>query len=188
MHSEVLAFDTSIYRFAGERRSGLRYRVTRIHMSPNLYDSFERLAVECGVRIVVEELYTAPRDLVCPPADGEQCLLVTLRGIRDGQTAMRFAYLAPLTQTEPLALRDVLWWLASDSWAIEQAGGDENAWAALHGYPPHDPASTRLFERHVRLAGELRAFLGPQDYQRLIGLYAREVSRPGPTPSQARRR
>ena len=157
-------------------------------MSPNLSDSFERLALECGVRIVVEELYTAPRDLVCPPADAEQCLLITLRGVHGGQAALRFAYHAPLAQRGPPLLRDVLWWLASDSWAIEQARGEESAWAELHGYPPHDSASTRLFERHGRLAGELRSLLGPQDYERLIALYAREVSLSRPTPGQARRR
>lgn len=157
-------------------------------MSPNLSDSFERLALECGARIVVEELYTAPRDLVCPPADAEQCLLVTLRGIDGGQPALRFAYHTPLAQTATPLLRDLLWWLASDSWAIEQARGDEGAWAELHGYPPHDSASTRLFERHVRLAGELRALLGSQAYERLIALYAREVSLTRPAPGQARRR
>ena len=157
-------------------------------MSPNFPDSFERLAVECGVRIAVEELYTAPRDIMCPPADGEQCLLVTLRGMRGGQTALRFAYLAPLAQGAFPTLRDVLWWLASDSWAIEKTGGDQSAWADLHGFPAHDPASSLLFDRHVRLAGDLRALLGPQDYERLIALYARDVSVTTPTPGQARRR
>ena len=183
----MLAFDVSIHRLAGDRRTP-NYHTAPSNMPRDLSDSFERLAVECGVRISVEELYTAPRDLVGPPADGEQCMLVTLQGMRGGQTPLRFAFHAPLAQTACPTLRDVLWWLASDSWAIEQAGGDKSAWAELHGYPPHDAASTRLYDRHVRIAGELRAILGPQDYERLIALYAAEVSLTRPTPGQGRRR
>lgn len=156
-------------------------------MSRSFFDPFERLATECGLHVVIEEAYSAPRDILCPPADTEQCFLVTLRAEPTETRSLRFAYFAPLTQTDPPATRDVLWWLASDAWAIEQAGGDENTWAELHGYPPHDAGTTRLFERHTRLAEELRALFGVPGYEGLIELYAQQVSSSKPCSNKVSR-
>lgn len=72
-------------------------------------------------------------------------------------------------------MRDVLWWLAGDAWAVERARGDREVWAATYGYPPTDAATARLFERHTRQTACLAALLGRSDYARLVALYDADI-------------
>ena len=64
-------------------------------------------------------------------------------------------------------IRDVLWWLASDSWAIERATYDYRRWAALYKYPESDTAAPRLFEMHAAQANGV--LLAKQPFEICIG-------------------
>lgn len=139
-------------------------------------DQFEAFAEHCGLRMEHELLYVAPRDVLHPPSDSDQYFLVTLSGPA-GDLPVRLVYAIPLTDADAPGVRDVLWWLAGDAWALEQTGRILDAWAAHYGYPPADSATRRLFELHVRQATALDALLGPVDYRRLITLYGLQVAR-----------
>jgi hypothetical protein len=141
-------------------------------------DSFDRFAAECGLTVTAEALYAAPRDVLHPPADSDRHYLVTIR--RDAvPRALCLVYLTPLTDVAPPSVRDVLWWLAGDAWAVERAGRRLDAWAADHGYA-RDDATDRLFECHCRQATALRDLVGEAGYRRLLDLYHAEVAPRGP--------
>jgi hypothetical protein len=149
-------------------------------MSPSLPDPFDRFAAQCGLRLTVEALYAAPRDVLHPPAESDQCFLVTLdlreRDTESEMRSLRLVFLVPLADHEPPSRRDVLWWLAVDAWAVDRARGVLEDWAAGYGHPAHDPATGRLFDQHVRQATALEGFLGSERYQQLLALYRAEIS------------
>lgn len=139
-------------------------------------DEVDRLATACGLTLTAEPLYSAPRDVASPPAEMEQHHLVTLTRRSGGGDAMRMVFVSPLIDADAPTLRDVLWWLAGDAWAIERAGATLAKWAPIHGYPLEDPAAAQLFARHVTQASSLRAWLGADAYRSLLAAYAAEIA------------
>ena len=139
-------------------------------------DAVEQLAAACGLTLTAEPLYSAPRDVASPPAEMEQHHLVTLTRQSPGSDAMRMVFVSPLIDADTPTLRDVLWWLAGDAWAIERAGATLGTWAAIHGYPLGDPASAQLFARHVTQASSLQTWLGADAYRSLLAAYAAEIT------------
>jgi hypothetical protein len=85
-------------------------------------------------------------------------------------------FLTPVTAGGDPSLRDVLWWLAGDSWALEQADRNPADWAATYGYPPEAEATAWLFDQSARQAADLRNLLGDADMKRLMTLYGAEVA------------
>lgn len=138
-------------------------------------DEVERLAAACGLTLTAEALYSAPRDVASPPAEMDQHHLVTLARRSGERGALRLVFVTPLIDASAPTLRDVLWWLAGDAWAIERAGAALERWAAIHGYPLEDPASAQLFARHVTQASSLKAWLGADAYRSLLAAYAGEI-------------
>lgn len=143
-------------------------------MRPSSSDPFERLAAECGLTLAAEALYSAPRDVGSPPQEMDQQYLVTLTA-GSSEAALRVVFTVPLSDPAPPTLRDILWWLGADAWAIERAGGVLGEWTALHGYPAQDPASARLFSQHVTQASSLAGLIGNDCFSRLLAAYAAEV-------------
>lgn len=146
-------------------------------------DPFERLAEQCRLRLQAERLTTAPRDVLAPPSELEQHYLVTLcRDAANHQVRIIFAH--PLSEEAPPSMRDVLWWLASDAWAIARAGGSLAAWSLIYDYPVQAEATRRLFDHHAAQASALSKLLGEVGYRRLLALYEADVRSPS-TGAQA---
>lgn len=143
-------------------------------MRPSSSDPFERLAAECGLTLAAEALYSAPRDVASPPLEMDQHYLVTLTPA-SSDAVIRIVFTTPLSDPATPTVRDILWWLAADAWAVERAGGAFAEWTALHGYPAQDPASARLFSQHVNQASSLAGLIGNDCYSRLLAAYAAEV-------------
>lgn len=101
--------------------------------------------------------------------------MVTLSNPATG-TSFRTIFATPLTDPAPPAVRDVLWWTASDAWVLEQAQRMIEQWAPMYGYPASHEATTRLFQQHVEQSDALEAFLGEFHYRRLLFLYESETS------------
>lgn len=144
-------------------------------------DAFERFAEECGLHLTAEPLCMAPRDVLAPLDAVEQHFLVDLSRMSSDTAPVRLIFVTPVTEPTTPAIRDVLWWLAGDTWALEQGDRKLEHWAATYGYPPDDRATARLFEQCVRQANALTRILGELDYRRLLALYEAEMS-----PSRAR--
>ena len=141
-------------------------------------DPFDVFAVHRGLRLECQLLYAAPRDVLQPPNESDQYFLVTLS--RPAAAAsVRLVFATPLREPDAPTIRDVLWWLAGDAWALEHVGSALEPWAAHHGYPPADPATVRLFESHAQQAAALATLLGPVDCRRLLTLYEAQVSAQG---------
>ena len=145
-------------------------------MSPSQTDPFERFAGECGLRMTAEPLYSAPRDILHPPAESDQPYLVMLRGPESDDPSLRLAFATSLSDREPPSRRDVLWWLAADAWAVREAEGDLRRWAAEYGYPANDEATSRLFDQHVRQTASLEALLGKERLERLVAIHRSEIA------------
>jgi hypothetical protein len=145
-------------------------------------DPFARFASDCRLCITAEALYVAPRDVLHPPEESEEPYIVTLTGPVPDVPPLRLVFEVPLASRSEPTMRDVLWWLASDAWAIEHARGTLEDWAADHGYALHEPATTRLFERHAQQAATLARLLGPANYQRLLALFETEAMGPSKRP------
>ena len=137
-------------------------------------DSFQLFVEECGLRLTVECLGVAPRDVLAPLALAEQHFLATVSRLEES-AVVRLIYITPLTRPDPPQIRDVLWWMASDAWAIEHAQRDLEQWAASFGYEAKTAPAARVFEQHVRQADALSFLLGSVNYQRLLSLYDRDV-------------
>lgn len=143
-------------------------------------DAMSRFAASCRLRVTAEPLYHAPYDVLEPPSEAEQAYLVHL-GLDDptGASAMRLVFVA-LTARERSSqgnevaptVRDVLWWLAADAWAVEHARRDPLMWAAHHGFDSNEPATRLRFDRRLRQATDLSALLGEASYRRLLTTYA----------------
>ena len=139
-------------------------------------DPFEAFAERSGLRMRAESVYSAPRDVLHPPADSDQAFLVTLNRESRPDDSLSFVYFLPMTEEKLPGVRDVLWWLAADGWAIDKAENDLAAWATGYGYAIDDPATARLFSIHRRQQAALRKLLGDGQHAELLGLYCSEVS------------
>ena len=136
---------------------------------------FEQLAEHCGLRVQAQPLSVAPRDVLAPLAEMEQHYLVTV--CRDVSTdPVRLIFAQPLSDPSPPSVRDVLWWLASDAWAVARASGELRSWSSTFGYPAQAESTRRLFEYHVRQASALASLLGELGYRRLLALYDADLS------------
>ena len=144
-------------------------------------DAMSRFAATCRLRLTAEPLYHAPYDVVEPPSEAEQAYLVNL-GVDDptSTSAMRLVFFVTMPERERSAhvsevrptVRDVLWWLAADAWAIEHARRDPLSWAAHHGFDSNEPATRLRFDRRLRQSQDLHALLGETSYRRLLTTYA----------------
>lgn len=143
-----------------------------------LPDPFERFAAECGLRLTCDELCTAPRDVLTPLDEAERHVLVTVSADDAHAPGVKLIFSAPLAAEGAPPLRDVLWWIAGDAWAIERSRGAAGVWAATYGYPPEEIVTARLYACHARQAAALRALLGPAAYERLVALYDTDVAIP----------
>ena len=146
-------------------------------MTSAVCDPFERFASECELRISVEAISLAPRDVLASPVDADEHFLVTLSGPRADAGSIRLVIVIPPTdESKSPTVRDALWWLAADAWAIERADGDMERWASMYDYPLESTTTARLFERQMRQTSALRALLCGDRYRRLLELYEGEVS------------
>jgi hypothetical protein len=125
--------------------------------------------------MTADAMYVAPRDVLHPPTESDELYVVTLTCPAHAATPLHLIFAMPLTEGRAPTMRDVLWWLASDAWAIETAHRGLAAWAAQHDYAVDAPATARLFARHVQQATDLAALLGPMAYRRLLALFEAEA-------------
>ena len=147
-------------------------------MSSTQPDVFERFAAQCRLQLRADPLVAAPRDVLADIEEAEQYYLVTLTsGMADG--AVRSVFIKPTVDPSPPDVRDVLWWLASDGWAVRQSGRDLARWASAYRYPPDAEPTARIFARHVAQSDALEQLLGQVAYDRLLSLYDAEVGRAG---------
>ena len=156
-----------------------RHLASQICERPVPTDPFEQLAAECGLRLSVERLSLAPRDLVAPPEEAERSYLVTLTEA-EGGAAARLVFVTSLREAKPPGLRDALWWLAGDAWAIERSAGDVAKWAATHRLTNAASIVTVEFDHYRTQARLLAAALGEETYRRLLDAYETDVMRGGP--------
>ncbi len=145
-------------------------------MTRHRSDRFADFAARHGLHIEREELAASPRDVVAPPHELESHTLVTLHGPKADAAPVRTLFVSEPTDSRAPSVRDALWWLASDSWAVERAERDCRTWAATYRYPDAEPATARLFRLHVGQADNLAGLLGETLYQELHALYESEVS------------
>jgi hypothetical protein len=149
-------------------------------MTSAVSDPFERFAAECELQLSLEAISLAPRDVLASPVEADEYFLVTLSGPRpDGGSVHLLIVIPPTDERKSPTVRDALWWLAADAWAIERADGDMERWASTYDYPLESAATKRLFERQLRQTSTLRALLCGNQYQQLLELYEGEVSAPG---------
>jgi hypothetical protein len=168
---------------SGGSFSGIRHReiptpeTDPLTMHSPFTAEIAQLAAAGDMVLSAEPLYAAPRDVASPPGDMEEYHLVTLRRAGHGTGGLQLVFTSPLAECATPTLRDILWWLAGDAWAIDHAGAVLEVWARAHGYPRADPASARLFARHVSQASSLKQVLGDATYHTLLAAYEAEVTR-----------
>ena len=138
-------------------------------------DPFQAFATQIDLHLATEELSAAPRDVLAPPADQDRYYLVTLSIPRDVTGQVRTLFITG-SQENPPTTRDVLWWLASDSWAVEQAGRNFQRWASTYSVSADDPAGERIFRSHASQADAARALIGETAYRKLLTLYQTEIA------------
>jgi hypothetical protein len=139
-------------------------------------DPFERFADECRLRLTAEPLCVAPRDVLAPLDAVEQHFLVELSRQESDAGPVRLIFAVPATERTTPAMRDVLWWLAGDAWALEQADRRLHLWAATYGYPSEEEATAWLFDQCSRQSAALAELLGELDCRRLLALYEAEMA------------
>jgi len=138
-------------------------------------DAFMQFAMERGLRLSCADLNAAPRDVTAPPDELERYWLVTVTGKHADIGPLQTLFIMDQADPRPPSMRDALWWLSSDSWAVEHAGREMSNWANVYGYPTGSPATERVFRLHIAQADGLRALLGGDDYRQLLNLYQAEV-------------
>lgn len=148
-------------------------------MAPERPDPFLSFAGKHGLRITTEELSAMPRDVLAQPADLERHVLVVLSGARADAVALHALHVSEACDPREVSFRDALWWLAADSWALEQAARDYARWSEIYGYASENPATLRLFRLHARQADGLQLLVGLEGYRELLGLYQEEVAHTG---------
>jgi len=142
---------------------------------PTRPDPFEAFATEFGLRLRTEELSAAPRDVLAPGVDQDRYYLVTIVGRRADSAEFRTLFITGADEAPPTT-RDVFWWLASDSWAVERSEGDYQQWATALSRARDTPEDRHLFELHSRQADKARVLLGDVAYGKLLALYEIEVA------------
>lgn len=148
-------------------------------------DPFEAFAQRSGLRVRAESVYSAPRDVLHPPADSDQAFLVTLHPESRPDALLSLVYFLPVTEDKAPGIGDVFWWLAADGWAIEKAQNELAVWAAGYGYSLEERATATLFSIHKRLHAALRKLLGEGQHAELLGLYCSEVTSPAARRSRS---
>lgn len=138
-------------------------------------DAFGQFATECGLRLSWIDVNAAPRDVTAPPDELERFALVTVSGKRADAAPLQTLFVSDRSDPTAPSMRDVLWWLSSDSWAIEHADREVAKWSAVYGYREESPATARLFRLHVAQADSLQALLGAAAYRELLALYQAEL-------------
>ena len=138
-------------------------------------DPFDAFATECGLRLRTEELSAAPRDVLAPSVDQDRYYLVTIASPLDDSAELRTLFLTG-TDEAPPTTRHILWWLASDSWAIEHSQRDYHRWVTALGKAADASEDRHLFELHSRQADKTRHLLGDATYRKLLALYEIEVA------------
>ena len=138
-------------------------------------DPFQAFATQIGLQVATEELSAAPRDVLAAPSDQDRYYLVTLSIPRDVAGQVRTLFITA-SEENPPTTRDVLWWLASDSWAVEEAGRNYERWATTYRYSADDPAGERIFRSHANQAEATRALIGEAAYRKLLNLYQTEIA------------
>jgi hypothetical protein len=137
-------------------------------------DPIEEFAKTSGLQIATTELNAAPRDLVAPPDEQERYRLAELR--REGdECALRMLFLSDAASAQEPSIRDILWWLASDAWAIEHAGRDLNKWRSALGYADSE-ATARIFRLQSAQTEKLIELLGDTAYRDLLSRYSAQLS------------
>ena len=144
-------------------------------MNSNQADPFAQFAARYRLELSTAELAAFPRDVLAAPGDLQAHTLAALSGPSADAESIRVLFITDMSDARPVSLRDVLWWLASDCWAIEQAGRDYARWAAVYGYADTDAATLRLFKRQVDQAETLINVLSQSGYGELLEIYRAEV-------------
>jgi hypothetical protein len=152
-------------------------------MSTDRSDPFVEFAVRCGLRISTIELPAVPRDVLAPPAELQWHTLMTLVGASASAIPIRTLFVTEASDSRPPGMRDLLWWLSSDCWALERADRNYERWAATYRYPTNDSATRRLFRVQIEQALALVGFLGEEAYRQLLALYAAELKPGEPHPN-----
>ena len=147
-------------------------------MSSAQPDVFERFAAQCQLELRAKPLVAAPRDVLADIEEAEQHYLVTVTS-RMSEASVTSVFIKPATDASLPDVREVLWWLAADSWAVRQSGRELERWARVHRYPPDAESTARVFELHVAQSEALERLLGQIGYDRLLSLYDAEVGRLG---------
>lgn len=140
-------------------------------------DSFSEFATENGLRLAASDVAAAPRDVAAPPSELERYTLVTMTSRRADRTPVILLFVSEQSAPHAPSMRDVLWWLAADSWAVEHSGRTIDVWAEIYAYPASDIATLRLFRLHVSQADRLESLLGSDAYRDLLALYRSELDR-----------
>ncbi len=137
---------------------------------PELLDPFARFVSEHGLRLATVDILASPRDTAAPADDLEWHTLVTLSAAEPDRGPVHAVFVSEAADCRVLSPRDVLWWLASDSWLVEQAQRQPAQWIALNRYSDGETAH-RLFRLHLALAVALEGLLGRAAYRTLLDLY-----------------
>lgn len=124
---------------------------------------------------MAEPLTIAPRDVLAPIEGVEQHFLVSLSRAESRGEPVRLVFVTSLSEQGGPSIRDVLWWVAGDAWAVERAEQKPDLWAATYGYPIDGEATNWLFEQALRQRHAMAALLGEDDMQRLLALYESEI-------------
>lgn len=138
-------------------------------------DAFVQFATERGLRLSWTDVNAAPRDVTASPDELERYTIVTVTAGSTDISPLQTIFITDQADPRPPSMRDVLWWLSSDSWAIEQAGRALSDWAGVYGYPVESPATARAFRVHMAQADSLKTLLGPDAYRELLSLYQAEL-------------
>lgn len=138
-------------------------------------DSFSQFAAENGLRLAAADVVAAPRDVAAPPSELERYTLATVTSGRADRAPVILLFVSEQSAPHPPSMRDVLWWLAADSWAVENAGRAIDVWADTYAYAASDVATLRLFRLHVAQADRLESLLGRDAYRDLLALYRAEL-------------
>src|SRR2546430_2374210 len=81
----------------------------------------EWCASECELRLSLEAISLAPRDVLASPVEADEYFLATLSGPRaDTGSIHILIVIPPAEERKSPTVRDALWWLAADAWAIER--------------------------------------------------------------------
>src|SRR5688572_23554246 len=96
-------------------------------------DVFENFAVQCQLQLRADPLVGAPRDVLADIEETEQHYLVTLTS-RVSDASVRSVFIKPTVDPSPPDFRDVLWWLASDAWAVRRSRRELARWAHAYRY------------------------------------------------------